>query len=282
MTAGPARAASPVLAAVSGALALAAAVLATVSLVVSPFPLWPGLLAPAGLVAAGVLVLVRRPLGLAFVVGFSAWTLPGAFNKLVFTLYYDTKVSSAWWLARSANLLTLGAAVVAAVALIKISEPRFSRLSAVVLPVGLFLSLLYVVGMILPAGQYTVNGTGPSNIGELFYGPAVAHFAPAMWIAAALLLPLLAAFFERLGGPLLAGWAAAALLGGVGEAVALLRTESVGGNLYDGTVGAGSVIRIAAAVLLGAFAVVLMARRGDAPAPPEAVTAELIPVGALT
>jgi hypothetical protein len=268
-------------------LTLGAGVLAVISVVLSSAPLWPSLLLAATLLAGGGLVLVQRQIGLPFVLGLAAWILPASFNTLVLTLYYDIPLASSWWVARGGNVLLLSAVVLAGLAVIKNSEARFSRLSAAVLSIGVGVNLVSVIGRVLPAGKYTVNFADPTSTGELFFGPAIAHFGPAMWIALALLLPVVAGFFDRLrtGGVLLAGWAAAAIVGGINEAVALLRDETVNGDLYQGTIGVGLVLRLGAAVLLAAFAAVLMSRRdGDVASQLTTTTTtaiEPIPVGAL-
>jgi hypothetical protein len=259
--------------------------LAAISVVLTSFSLWPNLFLSAALLTGGGLALVQRRIGMPFVLGLAAWILPASFNTIVLTLYYDIPIASSWWVARGNNLMLLGAVVLAGLVVIKDNEVRFSKLSAVVIPVGVTINLVSVIGRVLPAGTYTVNFGDPTETGELFTGPVIAHFGPVMWIALALLLPVLAGFFHRIrtGGALLAGWATAAGVGGIVEAVRLLRQQTIDGDIYSGSIGAGLVLRLGAAVLLAAFAVVVMSRKtGEAaPEPVSGATPaiEPIPVG---
>jgi hypothetical protein len=271
----------------AGWLALAAAVLAMLavfpsydelgSLAGDPSDLTFNLLLAAVVAVAGICLLSRtRIAGSLLLVGITASVFAGQAADLVSTIGEPAGTGLGWFMDKGAFVVLAAAAVLAVVALMRTAEIGIgmSMSAFVLLAVGFFLVVVYVVGEIIPLGQVTAREGGTAlefNWGALFDGDdsvsRVGHIlgivlAGGSLLVASVVKPL------RLGVAVLAGWAMAEMASLAADAVKLLLPETIEGTRFTGEIGLGLVARVASLVLtavLVATVAVIERRRSVAP-----------------
>jgi hypothetical protein len=199
----------------------------------------------------------------------------------------DGHLGAGWWLDKAAFAFLLGATVIAVIGLTRRGGVGFglSMSAGVVLAAGFFLTVVYTVGEIIPFGEVTArNGDmvmrfnwgalldGDDTIGRLGHLLGIALTGWVL-IIACLARPL------RAGVATLGGWAMAEAAGLVGDAVKLLRPQTIAGARFTGVIGPGFTVRCATLVLIAGLvaAAMLVERRRTAtvplPAPEAAIAA---------
>lgn len=266
----------------SGYLALAAAVLGTLavfpsydelgSLAEDPSDLCFSLVLAAVVALAGMLVLSRgRNAGSLLLVGITGSVFAGQAVNLVDTIREPAGTGLGFFMDKGAFVLLVAAAVLAVIALMRSAEVGMgmSMSAFVLLAVGFFLVVVYVVGEIIPLGKVTASESGAAvkfTWGALFDGDdgvsRAGHILGIVLAGGSLLLASLVRPL-RLGVAVLAGWAMAEMASLAGDSVKLLVPETIDGTRFTGEIGLGLVARVASLVLTVALVatVALVERR---------------------
>jgi hypothetical protein len=226
----------------------------------------------AVLAAVGVcLVAGSRRVGPFLLVGVTGSVFGGHAAALARAISGSGHMGAGWWLDKAAFAFLLAATMVAVIGLSRTGRIGFglSMSAGVVLAFGFFLTVVYTVGQIIPFGEVTArNGDMVMrfNWGALFDGDdtigRVGHLLGIALTGWVLLIACLARPL-RAGMGALAGWALVETARVAGDAVKLLRPQTIAGADFTGDIGPGFVVRCATLALIAGLvgAAMLMERR---------------------